>query len=109
MSAFKRFSATHHKLDGEPDERLYQRDPAIGFTLRNPVAGQVLDISAGGLGIKCPHPLNLSDQYPFTLSIGTSKTRVRGEVRWCKLVGTNLLESGEPAPIYRVGIAFLDS
>ena len=109
MSAVKRSSDRYHQLDGAPDERHHQRDPAIGFTLRNPVAGQVIDISAGGFGIKGPCPLNLSDQYPFTLSIGTSRVRVRGEVRWCKLVGTSLLEKGEFAPIYRVGVSFLDS
>ena len=109
MPALKRSSDKYHKLDGAPDERHHQRDPAIGFTLRNPVAGQVIDISAGGLGIECPRPLNVRDQYPFTLSIGTSKAWVQGEVRWCKLVRTGLLESGEPAPIYRVGVAFLHS
>ncbi len=109
MSAVKRSSDGYHKLDGTPDERHHQRDPASGFSLRNPVAAQVIDISAGGFGIEGPCPLNLSDQYPFTLSIGTSKVRVRGEVRWCKLMGTSLLEKGESAPIYRVGISFLDS
>ena len=109
MSTTERSSDIHHKLDGEPDERLHRRDPAIGFTLRNPVAGRVVDISAGGLGIESPRPLNVRNQYPFTLSIGKSKARVRGEVRWCKLVGTYLLESGEPAPTYRVGVAFVAS
>ena len=109
MPAPKRSSAKYHKLDGAPDERRHQRDPAIGFTLRNPVAGQVIDISSGGFGIEGPRPLNLSDQYPFTLSIGTSRVRVRGEVRWCKLVRTSLLKKGEFAPIYRVGVSFLDS
>jgi hypothetical protein len=109
MSAVKRSSDRYHQLDGAPDERHHQRDPAIGFTLRNPVAGQVIDISAGGFGVEGLCPLNLSDQYSFTLSIGTSRVRVRGEVRWCKLVGTSLLEKGESAPIYRVGVSFLDS
>lgn len=109
MSALNSFSDTHHKLDADPNERLHRRDPAIGFTLRNPAAGQVVDISSRGLGIECPRPLNLRDQYPFTLSIGTSTARVRGEVRWCKLVGTTKLESGEPTPIYRVGVVLLDS
>ena len=109
MSAVKRSSDRYHQLDGAPDERHHQRDPAIGFTLRNPVAGQVVDISAGGFGVEGLCPLNLSDQYSFTLSIGTSRVRVRGEVRWCKLVGTSLLEKGESAPIYRVGVSFLDS
>jgi hypothetical protein len=109
MSAFERTSDKHHKLAGSPDERRRRRDPGNGLTLRNPVAGQVVDISAGGLGIESPRPLNLHVEYPFTLYMGDSKTRVRGEVRWCKLVGTSPPESGEPAPIYRTGIAILDS
>jgi len=108
MLSVKSSSHRYHKIDGAPDERHHQRDAAIGFSLRNPVAAQVIDISAGGFGIEGPCPLNLSDQYPFTLSIGTSRVRVRGEIRWCKLVGTSL-EKGEFAPIYRVGVSFLDS
>jgi hypothetical protein len=109
MSTLKRSSDGYHRLDGAPDERHHQRDPAIGFTLRNPVAGQVTDISADGFGIQVPRPLNLGNQYPFTFSIGTSRVRVRGKVRWCRLVGTRLMEKREFAPIYRVGVSFLDS
>ena len=98
-----------HRLDGEPDERHHLRGPAIGFTLRNPVAGQVLDISVGGMGIQCPQSLKLGEEYPFSFTVGTSRLRLRGEVRWCKLVGTSLLGDGESAPIYRVGVSFLDS
>lgn len=108
MSDLVRSTETHHRLDGHPDERLHQRDPALGFRLRNPVEGEVIDISAGGLGIVCPRPLNLRTQYPFTLAIGPSRARVRGEVRWCRLVGTGLPDGSEPAPIYRLGVAFVD-
>ena len=109
MSTIKRSGAGFHRLDGQPDERHHQRGPAIGFTLRNPVIGDVVDISAGGMGFQGQHPLNLGDQYPFSFLVGTSTVRLRGEVRWCKLVGTSLLEKGETAPIYRVGVSFLDS
>ena len=109
MSAFERSSDKHHKLAGSPDERRHRRDPGNGLTLRNPVAGQVVDISAGGLGIESLRPLNLRVEYPFSLSAGAKNTRVQGEVRWCRLVGTTRLESGEPSPIYRSGVALLSS
>ena len=109
MTALEQSPNTHHRLDGTPDERRHLRDPAIGFNLKNPVAGRVIDVSQWGLGIESPRPLNLGDRYPFSFAVGSLNAKVWGEIRWCKLVGTKALDSGDPAPIYRLGVEFVDS
>ena len=109
MPVLEQYSDTHFRLDGTPDERHHQRDPAIGFNLKNPVAGRIIDVSQRGLGIESSRPLNLGESYPFSFSVGSLQTKVHGEIRWCKLVGTRALETGDPAPIYRLGVAFVDS
>jgi len=101
---------TSYRLDGMPDERRRRRGRAISCVLRNPVPGEVIDISRDGLGIECTRPLQVFTRYPFTLGIGSSaKARKEGEVRWCRLTATGIAETGEPILVYRAGIAFVDS
>lgn len=95
-------------INGDTEMRRYQREPGTGFSVKNPVPGVVLDISATGLGIECGTSLEVLKPHLFTLSIGTSRAKVMGEVRWCRLTRTRLLPNGDPAPVYRAGIAFVD-
>jgi len=86
MIVLEKSSDSRHKLDGSTDERLYRREQAIGFTLKNPVAARIIAITEHGLEIESPRPLNLGDRYPFLFSVGSLRTRPHGEVRWSKLV-----------------------
>jgi hypothetical protein len=95
------------RVDGNPDERRFARTPAIGLTLRNPVRAEVHDLSPGGIGIQCTTSLNVHSRHLFTLGIGERIERVRGEVRWCRMMGNKVLPNGEVEPVYLAGIVFL--
>ena len=102
-------SPREKKIAGGPEERRLDREPAIGFALRSPISGRIVDITAFGAGVESHSPLKVLDERPFTFGIGKSSATVRGEVRWCRLSETKLTPDGESIPIFRAGISFLDS
>lgn len=96
------------RISGGPEERRLDREPAIGFALKSPVPGRVVDITAFGAGVESHSPLRVLEERTFTFGIGKSSATVRGEVRWCRLAETKPTASGESIPIFRAGIAFVD-
>ena len=97
------------KIANLPEERRLDREPAIGFALRRPIRGRIVDISALGAGVESHSPLKVLEERPFLLGIGKSTATIRGEVRWCRLSETKSTADGESIPIFRAGIAFLES
>jgi hypothetical protein len=91
------------------EERRLHREPAIGFALRSPISGRIVDITAFGAGVESHSPLKVLDARPFTFGIGKSSATVQGEVRWCRLSETKLTPDGESIPIFRAGISFIES
>jgi len=104
-------TSSHRKrrIADQPEKRRLDREPAIGFALKIPISGQILDITAFGAGVESHSPLKVLEERPFTFSIGKSTATVRGEVRWCRLSETKSTTSGESIPIFRAGIAFIES
>jgi len=104
------FTASHRKrrtTDG-PEERRLDREPAIGFALKSPISGRIVDITAFGAGVESHSPLKVLEERPFTFGIGRSNATVQGRVRWCRLSETKRTTDGESIPIFRAGIAFVD-
>ncbi len=95
-------------LAGESDARNSQRRALSTVLVTNPVPGQVIDMSADGMGLESREAIRVSAENLFTLASGTTRAQVRGEVRWCKLAGTKQMSNGEVAPLFRCGIAFRD-
>ena len=101
---------SHRKrqISDGPEERRLDREPAIGITLKSPISGRIVDITAFGAGVESHSPLKVLEERPFILGIGKSSAMVLGEVRWCRLSETKLTTDGESIPIFRAGIAFID-
>ena len=70
------------------------------------MTARVLDLGPAGAHIETTSALRVGAPYAFTLEISGSSRRVRGRVRWCRLVGTRAVASGEQAPVYRAGITW---
>jgi len=109
MQSHSKSSPREKRIVGQPEERRLSREPAIGFSLKSPIAGRIVDISAFGAGVESHSPLRVLEEMPLTFGIGPSRATVRGEVRWCRLAETKPTSSGESVPIFRAGIAFVDS
>jgi hypothetical protein len=60
------------------------------------------------MGLESREAIQVSVENLFTLASGTTRAKVRGEVRWCKFAGTRAMSNGEVAPLYRCGIEFRD-
>ena len=79
---------------------------ADGRLLGPVMIARVLDLSPAGAHIETASALRVGAPYAFTLEISGSSRRLRGRVRWCRLVGTQAVGSGEQAPVYRAGIVW---
>lgn len=104
-------TSNHRKrrITDRPEERRLDREPAIGFALKSPISGRIVDITAFGAGVESHSPLKVLEERPFTFGIGKSTATVRGEVRWCRLSETKSTTTGESIPIFRAGISFVES
>ena len=65
---------------------------------------QVIDLGPAGAGIEIASGLRVGEPYAFTLQLKDASHRIRGRVRWCRLVAFR--STGERRPIYRAGIAW---
>ena len=109
MSASNRDRPNVAWVQGDTESRRHLRETPLGIDLRNPVPGNILDISTSGLGLETSDSLVPLSQQNFTLGIGAARATVLGEVRWCRLAGTRMTDRGESEPVYRAGIALLEA
>ena len=96
------------RITDRPEERRLDREPAIGFALKSPISGRIVDITAFGAGVESHSPLKVLEERPFTFGIGRSNATVQGRVRWCRLSETKRTTDGESIPIFRAGISFVE-
>ena len=92
-------------IDGDTELRRYPRSIVEGAENSNPVPGEVVDTSEGGLGMRTRTPLHVGEQNFFYLQKGRVRVKYRGEVRWCHFESSEKLDSGDVVPVYRSGIA----
>ena len=90
------------------DTRTHNRRAVKGVLLETPIRGQIIDLSEGGLGVESGRPLEVHRQYVFRLKTKHGRPEFRGEVRWCRLKSVGS-EDGATAPVYRSGIALVES
>ncbi len=108
VSAKKRRDQSGEWLAGESEARATVRRSLNTILITNPVPGQVIDMSASGMGLESREAIKSLGESLFTLASGSTRAQVLGEVRWSKLSGTKQMPNGEVAPLYRTGIAFRD-
>lgn len=70
------------------------------------VEAVVLNISLGGFAVRTATQLTIGRMYRFRLGSGDNSVHLTGTVQWCKMAGTEKLESGDVVPVYKAGIAF---
>ena len=70
------------------------------------IAARVLDLGPGGAHIETTSALRVGAAYTFTLELPSTSRRLRGRVRWCRLIATRAATPGERRPIYRAGIVW---
>ena len=70
------------------------------------MTARVLDMSPGGARIETTSALRVGAPYAFTLELSGTSRRMRGRVRWCRLVATRAANDGDRAPVYRAGVTW---
>ena len=91
-------------INGDTEMRRYPRAIVEGAVTSNPVPGEVVDTSEGGLGMRTHMPLHVGEQNFFYLQKGSVRVKYRGQVRWCHFESSKKLDTGDVVPIYRTGI-----
>ena len=70
------------------------------------LAARVLDLGPAGAHIETTSALRVGAPYAFTLELAGVSRRLRGRVRWCRLVATRPAEAGDRLPVYRAGVVW---
>ena len=70
------------------------------------LTARVLDLGPAGAHIETTTALRVGAPYAFTLELSGTSRRLRGRVRWCRLVATRAAAAGDRAPVYRAGIVW---
>lgn len=70
------------------------------------LTARVLDLGPGGAHIETTSPLRVGAAYAFTLEVSGAGRRLRGRVRWCRLVATRAAVDGDRTPVYRAGVVW---
>ena len=86
------------------DARRYARKVVDGVLLYGPIYGRVLNWSEAGMGIEVSRPLRLETRELFVAKGKRSKIELFGEVRWCRRVDGDPLDS---TPTYHAGITLI--
>ena len=94
-------------IDGQADRRHFPRRNAASTFVAGSISGDLVNMSESGLGLLTQQPLPVLKQGTFTLDIGSTRPKFRGEVRWCRLTGTAAVGEGDTVPVYRSGVALL--
>ncbi len=91
------------------ERRRSPRQEISGLRVHLPVAGRVLNASAGGVAIEATDSLKCGWSYAFKMGEGSRVVRIPGKVAWCKLVGTRGAGNGDVKPLFELGIALAGS
>lgn len=87
--------------------RRYPRWRVPDGRLAGPIlTARVLDLGPAGAHVETTTALRVGAPYAFTLEISGTSRRMRGRVRWCRLVATRAAADGGRAPVYRAGITW---
>jgi hypothetical protein len=97
-------------MSDQDDRRRYPRFPTdeVEGSFSYAVKANVDNLSLGGFAVRTSAQLQVGRKYNFRLGDGTDSVQLEGEVKWCRLAGTEKLESGDVVPVYSAGIAFDD-
>ena len=97
-------------MSDNDERRRYPRFPTdeVEGSFSYSVRASVDNLSLGGFAVRTGTQLQVGRKYNFRLGDGADSVQLEGEVKWCRLAGTEKLESGDVVPVYSAGIAFDD-
>ena len=91
---------------GKAERRRYRRRGIRDMPLVQPVLGEIVDMSAGGVSVLSWDALPVHQELYLSFGPPGQRVRVRARVIWCRLRAT---EPGvDWTPKYRAGIQFLE-
>jgi hypothetical protein len=94
------------EIAGQTDRRRYPRRGIRDLQLVQPVLGEIVDMSTGGVGVLTWDALPVNKELSLSFGPPGQRVRVRARVVWCRHraseVGVDWL------PSYRAGIRFLE-
>lgn len=97
-------------MTADDEKRRYPRFPTdqVEGSFSYAVRASVDNLSLGGFAVRTSAQLQVGRKYNFRLGDGTDSVQLEGEVKWCRLAGTEKLETGDVVPVYSAGIEFED-
>lgn len=95
-------------MSDRDEKRRYPRFPTdeVEGSFSYSVKANVDNLSLGGFAVRTSTQLQVGRQYKFRLGEGPDSVQLDGEVKWCRLAGTEKLDTGDVIPVYAAGIAF---
>ena len=98
-------SATAEPVDAA-DRRRYRRRGIRDMPLVQPVLGEIVNMSAGGVAVMTWDALRVNQELYLSFGPPGQRVRVRSRVVWCRLRATQ--PGVHWLPKYRAGIQFLE-
>jgi len=97
-------------MSEKDEKRRYPRFPTdeVQGSFSYSVKANVDNLSLGGFAVRTSAQLQVGRRYNFRLGEGSASVQLEGEVKWCRLAGTEKLDTGDVVPVYSAGIAFED-
>jgi hypothetical protein len=97
-------------MSDSDERRRFPRFPTdeVGGSFSYSVRASVDNLSLGGFAVRTSAQLQVGRKYNFRLGDGAESVQLQGVVKWCRLAGTEKLETGDVVPVYSAGIAFDD-
>ena len=89
--------------------RRHRRFGSRSIRIDLPFDGSVVNFSSSGLSIRSTGRLMVGSTYRFRLCAGSRTVDLPGRVRWCRLLGTEVVDDGEVTPVYQAGVALTES
>ena len=95
-------------MSEQDERRRHPRFPtdAVEGSFSYSVKANVDNLSLGGFAVRTSAQLQVGRKYNFRLGDGPDSVELQGEVKWCRLAGTEKLDTGDVVPVYSAGIAF---
>lgn len=98
-------------LEPEPNRphRRHKRFRTQSLQIDNPVTGRVVNVGQGGLAVESAESLAVGQTYIFKVRLGEKHMRLAGRIQWCRLTATAATGDREAQPIFRAGIALVET
>jgi hypothetical protein len=89
--------------------RRHKRYRTQSLLIDNPVEGRVVNVGQAGFAIETLEGLSVGETYLFKVRLGEKHLRLSGRIQWCRLTSTASNGGDETLPIYKAGVALVET